>query len=365
MATIQKYKTKGDEFRWRVRWTDREGNQKSKSFDRHKDAAAFKTSVENSLREGTYVAPSRMTIKELLDEWLPYHTDKKKLEHNTIKGYKLNIKHICAHLGRIAIQNIKPADIERMYGKLNHLSGKSLRYIHSTLNLAFKYAIKNKIIKFNPMDEVDIPALTKFEASFIEPSMVGEYLKLFEDAWIYPAVVLSMFCGLRRGELLALKWSDINFKTMKINVSHSAYEVNCELVIKKPKNNKPRDVGMDPSVAVLLKKYRRQQNENKMLLGDSYIDSDFVIREDNGKRPMPSYMSRFFFRRIKSSKLPHIRFHDLRHTSGSLMLYEGTDLKVVSVILGHSSIKTTGDIYAHIIEQQKRKAANSIGKYLR
>jgi integrase len=360
MAKIQKYKVKSG-WRWRVRWVDADGNQKSQSFDRQKLAADFLISLEHSMREGTYIAPSDITVKQLLNDWIAVHG--LKIEYNTRKAYNLNIKHISAAIGNIRLQELRPSDIEKMYAE-SKLSGKSLQEIHSTLNLAMRHAIKNGLINRNPCDAVDRPKKQKFEASFIKPDMVSEYLKLFEDAWIYPAVVLAIFCGLRRGELLALKWSDINFKTLKINVTHSAVCIDNQLELKKPKNNKARVVDMPPAVAVVLKKAKKKQMENKMLLQNLYYDSEFVIREDNGKRPMPSYVSRFFNRRIKASGLPHVRFHDLRHTTGSLMLLEGVGIKTVSEILGHSSITITADIYAHVIDEQKKEAAMKIGKYL-
>lgn len=368
MAKIQKYKVKSG-WRWRVRWVDADGNQKSQSFDRQKLAADFLISLEHSMREGTYIAPSDMTVKQLLDEWLEIHKKQKSLEHNTVIGYRWNIEHICSHIGDVPVQLLRPVDIEKMYAALSSrdpkpLSGKSLQEIHTTLNLAMKHAIKNGIINRNPCDAVDRPKKQRFEASFIKPDMVSEYLKLFEQDWIYPAVVLALFCGLRRGELLALKWSDINFKTMKINIANAAVYIDNELVLKKPKSNQTRIVDMPPAVAIVLKKEKKKQMENKLMLQNLYYDSEFVVREDNGKRPSPVYLTRFFMRRIQASKLPHVRFHDLRHTTGSLMLLEGVGLKTVSEILGHSSITITGDIYAHVIDEQKKEAAKKIGKYL-
>lgn len=102
-----------------------------------------------------------------------------------------------------------------------------------------------------------------------------------------------------------------------------------------------------------------------MFFGKEYRDSDFVITEDNGTRPSLSYISRFFNRRIKSSGLPHVRLHDLRHTAASLMLLEGIDLKTVSEILGHSSITITADIYAHVMSESRKKAAQSLEKYIK
>lgn len=367
MATIQKYATKNNLTRWRVRWVDENGQQKSKSFNRQKLASEYLINLEHSMKQGIYVTPSKTTVGQFLDEWFSIH--KKKIEYNTVIGYEYNIKHAKEHIGNISLQSLKASDIEKMYGNLN-LSGKSKQYIHTTINTALKYAVKNKLISHNPCDIVDRPKKQKFQANFIKPDKIKDYVSLFEGTWIYPAVVISIFCGLRRGELSALKWSDINFKTLKLTVNSSSVvkkdplTKKKEITQKKPKNNQVRTISLPPSVAVILKKHRTTQSKNKLLMGNEYFDSDYVIREDNGIRPKPEYISRFFSRYIKRSKLPHVRFHDLRHTMGSLMIYEGVNIKTVSDILGHSSIAITGDIYAHIIEEQKREAANKIGKYL-
>jgi integrase len=174
-----------------------------------------------------------------------------------------------------------------------------------------------------------------------------------------------MFCGLRRGELLALQWSDIRFKTGEITIRHSLEERKKEKVLKTPKNGKTRVVYMTDGVVTILKQHRKRQLEFQMLLGKQYHKSSFVIVEDDGKQPAPSYASRFFARRITRSKLPRVRFHDLRHTAASLMLLEGVNLKTVSEILGHSGISITADIYSHVIKEAKKQAADSLEKYIK
>lgn len=313
------------------------------------------------MREGSYVNPTKKILSEFLDEWFEIH--KQGLEHNTIVGYKYNIKHINSKIGSKHLQSLSPADIEKMYKDLN-LSGKYLQEIHSTLNLALKYAVKNRLISFNPIDVVSRPKKIKYQAGFVRPDQVKDYLNVFKDCWAYPAVALAMFCGLRRGEVLALKWEDVNYSKMQISIKHAVIVQDNELVLKKPKNNQTAIISMPPSIARILKEYRKLQSKNKLLLGEEYKDSDYIIREDNGTRPKPSYLSRFFNRRITSSGLSHIRFHDLRHTTASLLIMEGIDLKTVSEILRHSSVKITGDLYGHVIEEHKRQAANKLNKYL-
>lgn len=362
MATINKYQTGTGGQRYRVLWRDPSGRQKSKSFDRYTKAKEFLTRLEHELRDGSYVEPSKTTVRKFLESWLDVH--KKSLQYNTIEGYQYNIAHINAQIGDTYLQKLTPGDIENMYKALSHLSGKYLQEIHAMLSLALKHAVKTRILNANPCDVVSRPKRVKFQAAFVRPEEVGKYLALFEGCWMYPAVVLALFCGLRRGELLALQWSDIRFKTGEITIRHSLEERKKEKVLKTPKNGKTRTVNMTDGVAVILKAHRKRQLEFRMLLGKQYHSSGFVIVEDDGTQPAPSYASRFFARRIARSDLPRVRFHDLRHTAASLMLLEGVSLKTVSEILGHSGISITADIYAHVIDEAKKQAADSLEKYL-
>lgn len=364
MATINKYQTSTGAQRYRVLWRDPSGRQKSKSFDKWQNANDFRIKLEHELREGSYVEPSKITVGQLLDDWLEIH--RIGLQHNTVQGYEYNVRHIKNAIGNKYIQRLTPGDIERMYKALSEeLSGKYLQEIHATLNLALKHAVKTHLLNSNPCDVVARPKKTKFQAAFIRPEDVERYLSIFKNCWMYPAVVLALFCGLRRGELLALRWNDINFKSGEITVKHSLEERGKEKVLKAPKNGKSRTVHMMDGVAAVLKQHRKRQLEFKLILGKQYHTSDFVIVEDDGTQPAPSYLSRYFARKIARSGLPRIRFHDLRHTAASLMLLEGVDLKTVSEILGHSGISITADIYAHVIDEAKKQAAERLEKYLK
>lgn len=363
MASISKYKTPTGDQRYRVMWRDPSGRQKSKSFDRYNKAKEFNTRLEHELRESSYVEPSKMTVRKFLASWLSVH--KVNLQYKTIQGYEYNIGHINRIIGDTYLQRLTPGDIEKLYKSLPELSGKSLQEIHSTLNQALKYAVKTRVINSNPCDVVDRPKRVKFQAGFIEPNDVEKYLGLFRDCWMFPAVALGMFCGLRRGEIVALRWEDVRLRNGEIIVRHSLEEQDGKRVLKTPKSGKVRTVPIAAGVIDILKQQRKKQLEMQMFLGEEYRASDYVVTEDNGTQPALSYVSRFFNRRIKSSGIPHVRFHDLRHTAASLMLLEGADLKTVSDILGHSSISITADIYAHVFTESRKKAAESLEKYLK
>lgn len=359
MATIQKYKTeKGD--RWRVRWRDAAGNQKSKTFDRQRLAKDFLIKLEHETREGSYVEPSTITIKEYLESWIESY--KTNIAPNTKRGYRVNIRHICSILGNKPLQKIIPADIETAYMKLGQtLSGTSVLYIHRTLSRALKQAEKQLLINRNPCDFVETPKKNKnFEAGFVHPNDVPKYLKAFKGHYLYPAVCLAMFCGLRRGEALGLQWNDIDWKSKIIHVRHNITEEGLTM----PKSGKARTVPLSEAMTKVLKEHRQRQQHFMEKLWNEYYRSDFIMTYDDGTLIKSRALSKNFTSALKKAGLKPVRFHDLRHTAASLMIHEGVELKTISEILGHSSISITADIYGHIIEEKKKQAAQKLDKYM-
>ncbi len=363
MATINKYKTSTGSQRYRVLWRDPSGRQKSKSFDKWQNANDFRVKLEHELRESSYVEPIKLTVSAYLDEWFTAH--KRPLQPGTVKAYEYNIVHIKEAIGGKYLQRLIPGDIEAMYKSLSNLSGKTLREIHSVLNLALKAAVKKRYLSTNPCDAVDRPRATKYQAAFVHPDAIATYLAAFDGSWVYPAAVLALFCGLRRGELLALRWRDIDYTRSLITVAHSITRIDGANKMKAPKSDQTRTVSMPAGIVDILKAHKKRQAEFRLLLGDEYHKSEFVITRDTGHSPAPTYMSKAFTDGIARAGLRAVRLHDLRHTTGSLMIYEGVDIKTVSEILGHSSINITLDVYAHVIEEAKKKAADSLDKYLK
>lgn len=364
MATIKKYQTQDGKNRYRVMWRDGE-KQKSKSFDRFNTANDFKIALEHGKREGSYVAPNKETVKSFLRDWMEIH--KEGLANSTVSGYKKNIEYINEYIGSVPLQRLSTAHVEKLYRQITKdkgLSGTYLLYIHRVLSVAMKYACKINLLTSNPCLYATPPKKNKFTASFVKPEDISKYLDLFRDSWLFPAVALSLICGLRRSEALALQWQDIDFKDGIIRILHSVERIDGEFKLKTPKSGKSRNVSVPQSLIDVLKTHKKKQKEMRLLLGEEYKVSDFVVTEDDGTRPDPHYASRFFMRRMNRSNLPRVRFHDLRHTAASLMIMEGIDLKTISEVLGHSSITITADTYVHVLDEAKKKAADSLNKYL-
>jgi len=356
MATILKYKV-ADGYRWRVRWWDENEKQVSKTFDRQTIARDFMVKLEHEMREGIYTEPTKIRVSDYLYKWIDSYQS--NLAPNTARSYKVNIDHICKHIGNKQMQKLTAIDIESTYTKLSEsLSGTSLLYIHRTLSRAFNQAEKQRLIKRNVLDLVETPKKNKEKKSnFVHPDDIPRYLKAFENHYLYPAVCLAVFAGLRRGEVLGLKWSDI--KNGNLIIQHNmTYDG-----IRPPKSGSKRLVPISAPIERVLHEQKKRQNEEKEKLWEKYYRSEFVVTKKDGTLINPRLLSNTFKRVLKRKGLEVIRFHDLRHTAASLMILEGVDLKTVSEILGHSSISITADIYGHVLEEQKRKAVGQLDKY--
>jgi len=355
MAKIQKYKVKSG-FRWRVRWTV-DDERKSRTFGKWSAADDFRKSLEHNLAEGTYTEPTDMTLSAFLSAWIDAY--KTNLSPSTENGYRVNVRHVSGIIGAKKLQKVTPTDIESMYAQLSEkLSGTSLLYVHRVLSRALKQAVRQRLINSNPCSFVDPPKKNKDQgAQYIHPEDVSRYLAAFNGSYMYPAVCLALFCGLRRGEVLGLQWADI--KHGKMAVRHNmTYEG-----IKSPKSGYSRTIPITLPIKAMLQAQREKQKHFKELLWNKYNKSDFIVTYDDGRQIDPRVFSKLFKDALIRTGLPVVRFHDLRHTAASLMIMEGVDMKTVSEVLGHQSIKITADIYGHIADEHKLDAMNRLNKY--
>lgn len=349
---------------WRIRWRDESGKEHAKSFARRNFAIDFRIKLENDLRQGFFVTPSDIVLSDYIDSWIEAH--KLRITENTYRSYLVPIKHIKMHLGNKPLQKLHVSDIENMYIELaKDKSNTYVTYVHRVLNVAMKNAEKQRIINRNPCAFVTPPKKEGSSAKIIEPVNISLYLNAFKDHYLYAAVCLGLFCGLRNSEVLGLTWDNIDWTKSLLVIDHSIFWRNSkefEIVPTKSKQN--RSVPLTDGMITVLKEQKKLQQSNKEILWNKYHKSNFIITRPDGSLIHTRYLSKQFTRKIKSAGLNHIRFHDLRHTCASLMLLEGENLKNISEILGHSTITITADTYIHIVDEMKRKAVNKLDKYM-
>jgi len=353
---------------------DGEGNRKRlyRTVDgTKKDAEKVLTQLLSELNQGTLIEPSKLTLQEYLREWMKTYVEP-NLSPTTVDGYRVNIeKHIIPSIGHIKLQTLTPLHLQRFYkDKLNSgrldgkggLNPKTVIYIHRNIREALDHALRMQLVPRNVADLVTLPKTKQYKAAVYDEKQLlhlREVAKQNEDMEL--PVNLAAVLGLRRGELLGLKWQNVNFESRSITICDNLVPTSKGTLTKAPKSeNSKRTVDIPEGLVPILKKHKVRQAENKLALGPAYCDEGFVCCQKDGKHWDPKYFSRKFAAFLKRHNLPHIRLHDLRHSNATLMLKYGVAAKVASQRLGHSSIGITLDLYSHVMSDMQKDAADKI-----
>ncbi len=309
-----------------------------------------------------------------MKDWLESY--KHNLEENTYDSYCTVVNKIYEYfLGKnITLQNIKPIDIQRFYDSLykKGLSSNTILHYHANIRKALNMAVKLDIIQNNPADKIERPKKSQFIGDFYT---LDELQLLFEKMKNDPlelVILITSFYGLRRSEVLGLKWSSIDFEKNIITIKHKVVQRNAQknrsILLKDKTKNKSsyRSLPLLPSIADVLIKYKTKIKENKKICGDSYISDyeDYICVDMMGKLFRPEYVTDHFRLLLKNNGLRHIRFHDLRHSCASLLLSKGVPMKAIQEWLGHSTYSTTANFYTHLEDNYKTESANILANCL-
>ena len=335
-----------------------------------KDAEKEMTVLLNRLDKGSYVKPHKKTVTEYLNEWLN-HIEQTTIGRKTFEGHKELIeKYIIPLIGDISLLRLEPFDIETMYTELRKsgrkkseggLSEQTVKHIHSTLNNALKRAVKWKLLTNNPCIDVDKPNPKKVEMQALDENETASLLRSVENTRLYAPILVAVTTGLRRGELLALRWKDVDFKHHKLSVRQSVEVTKTSLGFKEPKSKSGKRSITLPQITIdSLLKHRKEKNEQRLMLGAGYKNLDLVFSDYDGDIWHPDVFSNVFRRHAVKIKLKTTRFHDLRHTHATQLLSQGIHPKVVQERLGHSTIVITLDTYSHVLPNMQEEAAEKI-----
>ncbi|MCK8826354.1 site-specific integrase [Natroniella acetigena] len=333
--------------------------------------------IEYKLEHGTYVEPSNLTLEEFLLQWLEDYCEH-NLAPSTLETYEIIVKtHVIPILGSIKMANLKAMHIKRYLshklkdgrkdGKKGGLSKKTVKRHYTTLNTALNHAVKWEMLENNPADKISPP---KGEKSEIEALTKKQLYKLLEvaEGWIYDFIYIAAFTGMRRGELLALRWKDVDFENQKLQVKQSVTRpANKGLVFRKPKTDSSiRPIDVDEDVIKILKRRNKEQKENRLKFGSEYNNEyNLVFCREDGTPFNPRYATRSFNKVAKKVDLEEFRLHDLRHTHATLMLKAGIHPKIVQERLGHASITQTLDTYSHVIPSMQKEAVQKLKNSLK
>lgn len=308
------------------------------------------------------------TMEVFLLHWLETYC-KPRLAANTIRGYEVNIKkHIVPHIGAISLNRLQPRDIQKLYADLTAagLSGTSVRYVHNNLHRALGYAVKTLLIPRNPADYVEAPKVDRYEAAALTPDQVIVLLRAAAGQEIQLPILLAVSLGLRRGEALGLQWEDIDMEAKAVTIRHSACFTKEIFSLSSPKTkNSRRTLLMPDMLHAALEANLAKQQDAARFIGPGYNPYHLVCCRSDGSPISPNVLQHRFKKLLEDAALPPIRFHDLRHTNATLMLRNAIPAKIVSSMLGHSSIGITMDTYSHVMTEMQEGAVGVMDKLLK
>jgi integrase len=360
---------------WQVRLTDHDpatGKRKWRSVTirgTKKQAEAELTRLLRDMDTGTFTAPTRITIREFLDKWLTDYVAVHVPKESTREGYARKVRnHILPALGGIVLTKLTAVKVQEFYrAKLDAgLSTTSVNDIHRVLHRALEIAVKGGLVGKNVCDATEPPKKRRVEMQTWTPEECQRFLAVSRESRYHPLLATAIYTGLRQGELLGMRWRDVDLDAEVLVVQQTLEKAGAEPVFGTPKTAKSRRaVPLSPELVLLLRQWRAKQNEERLSLGPLYRDYGLVYTIPGGA-PISrhNFGRRDFARLIQAAKVPKIRFHDLRHSFASLLLGANVDLKIVSEMLGHSTIGITADTYGHLRLGVKRQAAHVVERLL-
>jgi integrase len=341
--------------------------KKKRGFKTKKEAQNALIEAEHTLlKNGTYIEPSKMLYKDYLHSWLD---DKKTLiKESTYKTYSWLInKYIIPFLGDKEISQIRPIDIQKFYNELINkdlLSRENIQKIHSLINDSLKKAEKWELIKRNVASLVDRPKAFKKELSVWEIDEVKKFLLAARTSRYYIAFLLALTTGMRQGEILALRWKDIDFNNNTLSVKQTLSHTGNKIIPGAKTKSSLRSITLPLETVNALARHKKVIQYEKKIADVLYKDYDLVVCTNIGTPCSPRNLLRSFYSAIKKANVPRIRFHDLRHTHATLLLKQGIHPKVVAERLGHSNIRITLDTYSHVLPTMQLETANKINDLL-
>lgn len=323
-----------------------------------KEARKVMHRLINDMEQNKIVKKNHKTVEEWMEEWITLYLP--NVEETTRVGYKTKLRcYIKPALGDILIYSLRADHVQKMVNDMQArgLSPKNIRDTFNNINAAMKKAVVLRYIPFNPCEGVVLPKLKKYRAKVYDNQMIHTLLDTASGTDMYLPVLLGVTVGLRRGEMLALRWDDIDFKTNTIKVRNNMVNGENGIIIKAPKSEAGiRDIKVGDEVMAELKKARLKYMEDA-LTSPIFQNLNFVIRQEDGSPLHPDSMTRKWSRFLKDNDLPHIRLHDLRHSNATALIQAGVNPRVVQQRLGHSDVNITLNTYTHVLPEMDIDAA--------
>lgn len=355
--------------KWEARCTI---NGKSRSFYADKQSEALKKmrEAQNSKDNGLYFEPNKVTVGEWMDIWLEEYS-KPRIRPSSYVSRKLNIEnHIKPILGKIKLQSLNTTQIQTFLNNLvsqKELNPSTVELDKAYLHTALDQAVKLRYITVNPADACVLPRKEKEEIKPLTNEETKKFLTAIDGHGFQALFTVTLFTGMRMGEVLGLPWDAIDFKSGTITIKQQLCKPKAkgsEPYIGPTKNGKSRTIMPAPFVMEILKKVRQEQLANHLAVGMAWQNQwNLVFTNKLGARLTHSTIGRHYKIIVNQIGRPDARFHDLRHTYAVNALQEGDSPKTIQQNLGHATATFTMNVYAHVSDKMRQDSANRMQEY--
>ena len=341
-------------------WTEKSARKKAEAF-----AATF----EKDCKQGI-ATDARLKFSEYC-EYVLSIKEERGLKHSTLCRYKELTKRIYPAIGYMKLKNLRADHLNSFYSALSKngqnkhggkLSPKTVLEHHRLIHTVLDQAEREGLVPFNVASRATLPKVQKKEVNYFQPEEIAAIRDALESEPIKWKMITHLFLitGARRGEILGLKWSAVDFQGNRIHIENSIlYEPDRGIYQDTPKTETSvRWIALPSETMQLLKRYRAWQIEDSLQFGESFKDQGFLFAQDNGRPMHPDSVTDWLGKFSKRHGLPHINPHAFRHTMASMLYFSGVDSVSISKRLGHAQVSTTANIYAHVIEEADQKNAD-------
>lgn len=354
---------------------DADGRRRQKwygSYRTRKDAEAARIEILHEINTGTFVEPTKVTLQEWVHRtWLPLIAD--RVKPSTLDSYRRNLDlHVLPTMGQRQLRRLTPVMLNQLYAELlttgnrktgEGLSAKTVSYVHTIIHKALADAVDLGLVNANIADRAKPPRPKARESKEIKSWTADElrtFLDLVEGHRLEAAWHVAAFTGMRRAEILGLRWRDLDLDSGRLSVRHTLVSVGYEIVKSTPKTHQARTIDLDAGTVERLRNHHGRQLEDRQEWGTDYEENDLVFCRENGSPLHPHTFSQAFERIVARSGLPKIPLHGLRHTHATVGLAIGVPAKVVTERLGHENVAFTLKQYAHVLPGMQADAARRI-----
>lgn len=340
-----------------------------------KDAQRELNRILHEIDEGAFVDATKETVGDYLDRWLRDYA-KTNVAGKTYERYsEIVTGHLKPALGKTILKDLKPLHIQSYYsdalesGRLNGKGGLAPRTVHHHHRILFealKQAVRWRMLAINPAEAVIPPKPEEVEINILDIAELGRVLQEARPTRSYTSILLASTTGMRRGEVLAVRWRDINFDAAVLTVNQAIEETKAGLRVKAPKTKRSRRNITLPALTVdALRRHKIRQSEERLKLGLGRDHDGLVFTDLEGGLVRPRNLTKEFGRIAKRAGLPGITFHGLRHSHITQLLADGVNPKVVSERAGHASVAITLELYGHVLPNMQADAAAMVDAALR